>query len=238
MTLKPEEAFYKRHTGGYSGTVQNALHHINGLFEPGGRYSLVKEYIEKVESHSSPQSVLEIGCGNGDTLRWLHQHYRLQSLQGFDIALEGAISEGQLRLMPADLNQALLVSDQSVDIIIAMMIIEHLFDPFAAFKEVARCLSPKGRAFINLPLITSIKNRLRLLFGRMPQTSVPYRYWFDERHWDGFHLHNFTLKSIKDLCNYSGLEIIQLRSVGSYHRIKSRAPSLLADEVSFEVARR
>lgn len=97
-------------------------------------YLFIKVYIE---SHSIHQSGLEIRCGNGDTLRWLHQHYCLQSLQGFDIALAGAISEGQLRLMPADLNQALLVSDQSVDIIIAMMIIEHLFDPFAAFKEVA-----------------------------------------------------------------------------------------------------
>ena len=55
-----------------------------------------------------------------------------------------------------------------------MMVFEHLLDPWFSFAEVKRILSPTGRAFINLPIVTNIKNRFRILIGRMPSTSVPY----------------------------------------------------------------
>ena len=234
----PEQTFYKRYTGGYTGHALTNQQHVQALFDPGGRYRLVKEHIEPLGGESKNRSLLEIGCGNGDSLRWLQAHYSLKSLRGFDIALETAVNEGALVLEPANLNHPLPVEQGSVDIFVAMMIIEHLFDPFAAFREVARCLSSKGRGFINLPLITSYKNRLRLLVGKMPETSVPYSHWLTDQHWDGFHLHNFTIKSIVDLCDYTDLRIIQIRAVGPGSRIKSLVPSLLANEISFEVSRK
>ena len=88
-----------------------------------------------------------------------------------------------------------------------MMIFEHLFDPWFCFSEIKRVLAPNGRAFVNLPLVTSIKNRLRLFFGKLPITSVPYKNWASEGHWDGFHLHYFNLSSIYDLAKFSKLKL-------------------------------
>ena len=66
-----------------------------------------------------------------------------------------------------------------------MMVIEHLFDPFHAFREIERVLSPTGQGFINLPLVTSLKNRLRLLGGNLPVTSVSFDRWLVDKEWDG-----------------------------------------------------
>ena len=237
MTQSPEARFYTNYTGGYAGLLSRNLSSLDFLFEAGGRYRACDQYLRKLGSGSDAR-VVEIGCGNGDTLRWINHHYSPASLRGFDIALQGMVCDGSLTLQPANLNQPLPVEDHSVDMLIAMMVIEHLFDPFAAFSDVARCLSPNGRAFINLPLITSIKNRLRLLVGLMPQTSVSYSKWFAEGHWDGFHLHNFTLGSIKDLCASNGLLITRISTVGHWHSLKSLWPTMLANEISFELRHR
>ena len=60
-----------------------------------------------------------------------------------------------------------------------MMVIEHLFDPFHSFKRVHDLLRPDGIAFINLPLVTNIKNRINLLLGKLPETSIGYNKWFE-----------------------------------------------------------
>ena len=57
--------------------------------------------------------------------------------------------------MAANFNHALPLEDGFVDVFIAMMVIEHLFDPFHAFREIRRLLAPNGFAVINLPLVTS-----------------------------------------------------------------------------------
>ena len=62
-----------------------------------------------------------------------------------------------------------------------MIVIEHLFDPLKNFKKVFDLLSDDGVAFINLPLVTSLKNRFRLLFGNLPETSDSYDNWFKNR---------------------------------------------------------
>jgi hypothetical protein len=51
------------------------------------------------------------------------------------------------------------------------MVIEHLFNPFHSFREIARTTMPGGHVFINLPLTSSIKNRALVVAGRLPMTS-------------------------------------------------------------------
>jgi len=115
------------------------------------------------------------------------------------------------------------------------MVIEHLFDPFRSFKRVKELLRDDGIAFINLPLVTNIKNRLRILGGKLPETSISYNKWFEQLEYDGNHLHYFSMQSIKDLCNYSGLKIVKFSYCGNFLYLKKLFPGLLAGEVSFAV---
>jgi hypothetical protein len=96
-------------------------------------------------------------------------------------------------------------------------------------------LTPGGIAIINLPLVTSLKNRMRLLVGKLPTTSVSYGEWWNNREWDGAHLHYFSMDSIRRICQISGLDIVSVHSVGSNARVKNRFISLLASEVTIVV---
>ncbi len=92
--------------------------------------------------------------------------------------------------------QKLVFADSSEDCLVAMTIFEHLFDLCFCFSEVKSFLSTNGRVFVNLPLMTSLKNRFRLLIGNLPETSNPYSKWRTKGHWDGFHLYYFSVLSI------------------------------------------
>lgn len=90
-------------------------------------------------------------------------------------------------------------------------------------------------AYVNLPLVTSLKNRLRLLAGFVPVTSISFDKWFDERGWDGNHLHYFSLAAIRRLAKACGLRVLDVRGVGSFHLLKSAWLSLSASEITFSL---
>jgi len=89
--------------------------------------------------------------------------------------------------------------------------------------------------YVNLPLVTGLRNRIRLLGGGLPETSIRYKRWFQMGEWDGNHLHYFSLRSIHDLAYSCGLRLTDIRGVGAFHELKTRLPSLLAAEVTFQM---
>jgi SAM-dependent methyltransferase len=136
-----------------------------------------------------------------------------------------------VNIVAANLNSDLALGTDHYDVTIAMMVVEHLFDPFHSFRELARITKPGGFVFVNLPLVTSLKNRLRLLLGELPQTSRSS--WWDDREWDGGHLHYFTLQSVVELAQLNGLALDRTYPVGRHPSLKRIAPTLLCAELSF-----
>jgi 2-polyprenyl-3-methyl-5-hydroxy-6-metoxy-1,4-benzoquinol methylase len=129
------------------------------------------------------------------------------------------------------LNEDFPFEDQQFDVVIAMMIVEHLFDPFHSFRDLARICRKGGSVLVNLPNIAAIRCRLSLLFGRMPVTSS--RDWFEKREWDGNHLHYFTIADTIRVAELVGLRLRKTYSVGAARALKNLAPSLFCHEVSF-----
>jgi SAM-dependent methyltransferase len=134
-------------------------------------------------------------------------------------------------IRPLNLNADLPLEAGAFDATIALMVIEHLFDPFHSFREIARITKPSGLVLINLPLVTGIVNRLRLLRGELPITSA--KEWFQYREWDGGHLHYFNYESVLRVAALSGLRLRKTYPVGRMSRVKSLAPQLLCSELSF-----
>ena len=227
----PEEKYYSD-----TNRVDAAVTADPRGFQRGGRYRICHDSLTSFPM-ARRELAVELGCGNGGRLVHLREQFDFKQALGVDFSFEQSVERETERFIRSDLNQRWPVHDNSADVIVAMMVIEHLFDPFFCFGEVARVLHPEGRAFVNLPLVTGIKNRMRLALGALPTTSVAYRRWFDEKHWDGFHLHYFNLGSIRDLATQSNLRIASLRPVGRLAKIKSLMPSLLCGEISFELRR-
>lgn len=238
--MPAERDFYLRHHGGELKPVPpvfDATEVEQRCFAYGQRYWLARRAAEGLQQRAR---LLEIGCGNGEPLRWLAQAFGFEDALGVDIALPedaGLEAEGDVRFIQGDFNYPLPVPDGSVDLLLAMMVVEHVFDPFAAMEEIRRLLAPSGVAVINLPLVAELKNRLRLLAGRLPVTSRPYASWYKDRQWDGNHLHYFTVESIQRLCSETGLTWVSHAPVGRFMMLKNAWPTLLASELTFSVRR-
>lgn len=236
--MSAEAKFYKNHyAGGVSVGATPLELFVRETLAPGKRYGLVAEHL--LRDDVAGGFLAEIGCGGGEALLILSRSQEFDRIIGVDIALvppcwqQGAASG--VEFLNSNLNERWPFADHEVDHLIAMMVIEHLFDPFHAFREIKRCLSKQGAAYVNLPLVTGLRNRIRLLFGKLPETSVRYEQWFQRGEWDGNHLHYFSLRSIHDLAHSCGLRLTDIRGVGAFHGLKTRLPSILASEVTFRM---
>jgi SAM-dependent methyltransferase len=119
--------------------------------------------------------------------------------------------------------------DGTFDFVVMLMVLEHVFNPFHAVRELRRVCKTTGQVVIGVPNIASIKNRLSLLLGRMPITSASFSFFEDA--WDGYHLHNFTRKSFGWLLEREGLVPIAWGSAGRLQFLKNRRPSLFGGDL-------
>jgi SAM-dependent methyltransferase len=236
--MSAEAKFYKTHYGGGVDVGVRPLDvSAREMLAPGKRYSLVAEHLLRADGAGG--CLVEIGCSGGEALLILSESHHFDRIVGVDIALIPSSPQRDtaagVEFLNSNLNEKWPFADNEVDHLIAMMVIEHLFDPFHAFREIKRCLSKQGAAYVNLPLVTGLRNRIRLLFGKLPETSVRYERWFQMGEWDGNHLHYFSLRSIRDLVHSCGLRLTDIRGVGRLHALKTRLPSLLAAEITFRM---
>jgi SAM-dependent methyltransferase len=115
--------------------------------------------------------VLEIGCGNGDTLRRLRDlgWKDLHGIELSDSAARIARPDGFTIKVGTIENALESYPDASFDVILGAMVLEHLVNPFAVVHQVARKLKPGGEFLFSTVIRDSLDGRI---FG-------PYGVCFD-----------------------------------------------------------
>ena len=193
----------------------------------GARYFPVMKYLK---DNPGPSAV-ELGFGNPVTASAMAQY--CSSLNIIDVAdrRAGLDLPPNVSFTKADLNDDFPLADNSFEVVIAMMVVEHLFDPFHSFHEILRITRPGGRIFINVPNVGSFRCRLQLLRGRLPNTSS--NDWFEKREWDGNHLHYFTVSEVERLAKLTGMKLEEIVPVGNALALKRLRPSLLCHEITY-----
>jgi SAM-dependent methyltransferase len=232
MTLSAEERFYQRH---YSDALE--------IFDDGASFERASQIrghryfcLHREIRDPRQKAALECGVGSHNICAYLSRFFG--SYSAIDIGApklkEGDRKEAlTFNLIRHNLNEPWPFPASQFDVVLAMMVFEHLFDPFFSFSEMSRVLRPGGIALVNLPIVTSIKNRVRLLFGRLPLTSTPD--WWKMEEWDGGHLHLFSIPSIKNLCAKYDMQVARLYACGQLPRLKEVWPSGLCGEISFVI---
>ena len=149
--------------------------------------------------------VLEAGVGEGYGAAMLGSVAR--SVVGLELEAEAAAHARRrygLGVARADL-QGLPLPDASVDVVVNLQVIEHLWDQPGFLRECARVLRPGGRLHCSTP------NRLTFSPGNGP----------DDRPLNPFHTRELAAADLHVLVTDAGLEVTTMR--GLHHGAALRA---------------
>lgn len=169
---------------------------------------------EAIKKYNISGAALDLGCGNGKTLLSLPNNFN--EIHGVDILdILSPEAKAKVKFSSADLNfEKLPYPNNSIELVTAFQIIEHLENPFWVMREVYRVLRPGGIFMISVPNPFNLSFRLKFLFtGDMPP-------WTENNH----HLLFLTNDVFKKtyLSHFKLLEIIyQYGSIPMWGRLRA-----------------
>jgi SAM-dependent methyltransferase len=179
---------------------------------------------------SRMERVLEIGCGSGATLSYLKATGQAGWTAGVELFPEAAaearqrldyLVEGNIETMDLDLEPG------SIDAILCLDVLEHLFDPWAVVRKLDRLLRPGGVLIASIPNVRHVQVLVPLLLrGRWD--------YVDAGLLDRTHVRFFVRSTAIDLMECSGLEVDAIDSTGPLTR---RPVLALLNRLTFSVFR-
>ena len=131
--------------------------------------------------------VLEVGCGTGGFARHIataHPGWRVTGIEPSGAAVAVATSRG------CDVNEgtfeSLAAVDGSVDLLVALDVLEHCEDDLAAAREAVRVLAPGGVFVMTVPALPSL---------------------WSQHDVDNAHFRRYTRPRLRELLGRAGLEV-------------------------------
>lgn len=120
--------------------------------DPNRTRELAGEVLRQVELPIAGSDIVEIGCGTGLNTKWLAtQAASITALDFSEKMLRHAatrIQDPKARLIQHDVRTTWPLADDAADVIVAMLILEHVEHLEPVFAEAARVLRPNGQLFI------------------------------------------------------------------------------------------
>ncbi|MDG6908085.1 MAG: methyltransferase domain-containing protein [Nitrososphaerota archaeon] len=190
--------------------------------------------------------ILEIGAADCSFSRSIGEILKTQNLFAVDVIMPNDTSG--IRFLQLDLNENdLPLDDNKFDLIIAIEVLEHLYDPDRLFREVKRVLKDDGLFMLTTPNLSAFINRIALLFGYQPfGTNTSTQRNFGKIHGTEEEVcsrygHNrvFTYKALREFADYYDFKIIEHLGVhepaitgvlGGFDKLISKKASLAFDQ--------
>ena len=141
-------------------------HHLNGnrrnqSVSEEKRSQLFKEWMGK------NKKVLDMGCRDGILTRHFIEHNEVTGLDIDKQALEACRENLKIETKWSDFSLQIPIPTSSFDVVVAGEVIEHLPYPEITIAEISRILKPEGLFIGSVPNSYHLKNRLRVLKGRL-----------------------------------------------------------------------
>jgi SAM-dependent methyltransferase len=165
--------------------------------------SFVKERLEEITAEFAPyrqtNKLLDIGCGAGGLLEAARKHG--WQAQGLDVSSHAAkhVRELGFEVFEGELGDAAYPAAQ-FDVVTAAELLEHIFEPRALLREVARILRPGGLFWTTTPHARGISGRMLGLKWRCI--------------WPPEHLQLFSIRGLSALLREAGFRDIHVNTTG------------------------
>jgi ubiquinone/menaquinone biosynthesis C-methylase UbiE len=113
---------------------------------------LAAEALRQANLDLTGRKVVEVGCGTGRNTAWLTEHAaEIVALDFSDEMLARArarVTDARVRFVQHDARARWPLADSSSDVVVAMLILEHIENLETFFAEAARVLRDRGELFV------------------------------------------------------------------------------------------
>jgi len=159
------------------------------------------------------EKVLELGCGEGVTLKYIKEIGLAHWVCGVyfhNESLEKAKKNGVDKVLNIDLNSFdVNAIEDNYDVVLCMYVLEHVTDPWGVVKVLKSLLTDKGVLIASIPNVQNIRVVFPLLFGQWSYKDCGVL--------DQGHLRFFTRKTAIDLITQGGFDIVKVVSLKEKH---------------------
>lgn len=135
------------------------------------RLNYGRHLVSAFASRTGARSVVDLGAGHGDDLKNVQRVLPGAICHGVEghRPYQGELRAAGIRVVEANIEQdSLPFDDNTIDLVMANQIFEHLKEVFWVCHEISRIVPVGGHAIIGVPNLASLHNRLLLMCGRQP----------------------------------------------------------------------
>jgi len=148
------------------------------------------------------KKVLDAGCASGYLGREM-KNAGASEVIGVDISADRIREAKKIfdNAFALDIQEAALpFPDGYFDIVLLAEVIEHLFSPEKAVKEIKRILKSGGEIVVTTPNFLVFSNRIKMLFGKFRYTDTGFL--------DKGHIRFFTRRTLFEFARDNGLAVV------------------------------
>jgi len=169
--------------------------------------------------------LLDCGCNDGAITLKIASRIGTEDVWGIELIEDFAVkARGKgIKVIRGDLNKGLGIGDDSVDVVHAGNVIEHLYDTDFFLKEIYRVLRGRGYLVVSTCNLASWHNIGFLVVGRQPPAAdISDELFSNIIGEEGYklkgtgHRRIFTFDALHRLLEYHGFEVEEKLGAGYY----------------------